>query len=80
MHIIVTQSSNNLYYIGELTDEYRVGFRHEVNTPEDAKSEMVKLFQEAWEREQGYFFTDELPPITKYAEDILRSSTGSSSS
>lgn len=58
---------------GELTDEYRVGFRHEVNSSEDAKSEMVKLFQEAWEREQGFFFTDELPPITKYAEDILRS-------
>jgi hypothetical protein len=60
-------------YAGELTDEYRVGFRHEVNSSEDAKSEMVKLFQEAWEREQGFFFTDELPPITKYAEDILRS-------
>jgi hypothetical protein len=58
---------------GELTDEYRVGFRHEVNSSEDAKSEMVKLFQEAWEREQGLFFTDELPPITKYAEDIIRS-------
>lgn len=43
-----------------------------MNSSEDAKSEMVKLFQEAWEREQGYFFTDELPPITKYAEDILR--------
>lgn len=51
-----------------------MGFRHEVNSAEDAKSEMVKLFQEAWEREQGYFFTDELPPITKYAEDILRAS------
>lgn len=61
---------------GEFTDEYRVGFRHEVNSSEDAKSEMVKLFQEAWEREQGYFFTDELPPITKYAEDILRAGGG----
>ena len=61
-----------LILAGEFTDEYRVGFRHEVNSAEDAKSEMVKLFQEAWEREQGYFFTDELPPITKYAEDILR--------
>lgn len=50
-----------------------MGFRHEVNSSEDAKSEMVKLFQEAWEREQGLFFTDDLPPITKYAEDIIRS-------
>jgi len=57
---------------GEFTDEYRVGFRHEVNSAEDAKSEMLKLFQEAWEREQGYFFTDDLPKFTKYAEDILR--------
>mmetsp|Transcript_24825 Transcript_24825/g.41369 ORF Transcript_24825/g.41369 Transcript_24825/m.41369 type:complete len:338 (-) Transcript_24825:54-1067(-) len=57
---------------GSFTDEYRVAFRHEVNSAEDAKSEMLKLFQEAWEREQGYFFTDELPAFTKYAEDILR--------
>ncbi len=49
-----------------------MGFRNEVKSAEDAKSEMVKLFQEAWEREQGYFFSDDLPPFTKYAEDILR--------
>lgn len=36
----------------------------------------VKLFQEAWERENGYFFTDNLPPYTKYAEDILRGDKG----
>ena len=58
--------------IGDLTDEYRVGFRHAVNSAEDAKSEMIKLFQEAWERENGFFFTDTMPPVTKYAEDILR--------
>lgn len=57
---------------GDYTDEYRVGFRNQVNTSEDAKSELVKLFQECWERENGYFFTDENPPVTKYAEDILR--------
>ncbi|RYG69628.1 DUF2470 domain-containing protein [archaeon] len=57
---------------GELTDEYRVGFRHPVRSGEDAKSELTKLFQEAWQREQGCFFADDLPPITKYAEDILR--------
>lgn len=57
---------------GEYTDEYRIAFRHPVNSAEDAKSEMVKLFQEAWEREQGYFYADDMPAITKYAEDILR--------
>lgn len=57
---------------GEFTDEYRIGFRHSVNSAEDAKSEIMKLFQEVWERENGYFFTDTLPPIMKYAEDILR--------
>ena len=58
---------------GEYTDEYRVAFRHSVNSAEDAKSEVMKLFQESWERENGFFFTDDLPPTTKYAEDILRS-------
>ncbi|MBZ5782203.1 DUF2470 domain-containing protein, partial [Klebsiella aerogenes] len=58
---------------GEYTDEYRVAFRHPVNSAEDAKSEVMKLFQESWERENGFFFADDLPPTTKYAEDILRS-------
>lgn len=58
--------------VGEFTDEYRIGFRHSVNSAEDAKSEIMKLFQEVWERENGYFFTDTLPPVLKYAEDILR--------
>ena len=60
--------------IGEYTDEYRIGFRHTVNSAEDAKSEIIKLFQECWERENGYYFTDEsnIPPVMKYAEDILR--------
>ena len=57
---------------GDFTDEYRIGFRNEVTSSEDAKSELVKLFQESWERENGYFFTDDQPPVTKYAEDILR--------
>tara|TARA_A100001035_G_C27742436_1_gene482303 strand:- start:533 stop:1246 length:714 start_codon:yes stop_codon:yes gene_type:complete len=57
---------------GDFTDEYRIGFRNEVTSSEDAKSELLKLFQESWERENGYFFTDENPPVTKYAEDILR--------
>lgn len=52
---------------------YAVGFRNVANSAEDAKSEMMKLFQESWERENGYFYTQDLPPVTKYAEDILRS-------
>lgn len=58
--------------IGEFTDEYRIGFRHSVNSAEDAKSEIMKLFQEAWERDNGFFFTDTLPPVMRYASDILR--------
>eukprot|EP00596_Hydrurales_sp_CCMP1899_P001003 CAMPEP_0119043210 /NCGR_PEP_ID=MMETSP1177-20130426/19444_1 /TAXON_ID=2985 /ORGANISM="Ochromonas sp, Strain CCMP1899" /LENGTH=293 /DNA_ID=CAMNT_0007010861 /DNA_START=272 /DNA_END=1153 /DNA_ORIENTATION=- len=57
---------------GEYTDEYRVGFRNPVNSAEDAKSEVMKLFQESWERDNGFFFTDDLPPTTNYAQDILR--------
>jgi len=38
---------------GQLTDEYRVGFRQKVSSTEDAKSEIIKMFQEAWERENG---------------------------
>jgi hypothetical protein len=51
---------------------HRVGFRNSVNSAEDAKSEVMKLFQESWERDNGYFFTDDLPPTTNYAQDILR--------
>lgn len=57
---------------GDFTDEYRVGFRNPVRSGEDAKSELMKLFQEVWEREQGEHYSRELPPVTKYAEDILR--------
>lgn len=57
---------------GELTDEYRIGFREKVSTTEDAKSELVKMFQEAWERENGYAWIEDLPPVIRYAEDILR--------
>lgn len=57
---------------GDLTDEYRIAFRNSANSAEDAKSEVIKLFQEAWERENGFFFTTTNPCFTKYAEDILR--------
>jgi putative heme iron utilization protein len=57
---------------GQLTDEFRIGFRQVVSSVEDAKSEIVKIFQEAWEKEQGFEWEDQGPPVQRYAEDILR--------
>lgn len=57
---------------GLFTDEYRVAFRHTVKTAEDAKSEVMKLFQEAWELDNGHVVMKDLPSMSKYAEDILR--------
>lgn len=59
-----------------VTDEFRLGFRIPVLSVEDAKSEIQKIFQEAWERGQGYTWgDDELPgsdvPVLKIAEDGL---------
>ena len=60
-----------------ITDEFRVGFRIPVISVEDAKSEVLKVFQEAWEKGNGYTWDsdDELPgssvPIVKIAEDSL---------
>lgn len=45
----------------------------QVVSVEDAKSEIVKIFQEAWEKEHGFEWEDQGPPIQRYAEDILRS-------
>jgi len=67
------------------TDEFRVGFRIPVISVEDAKSEVLKVFQEAWEKCNGYVWDNsaadgeavdvELPgagiPIAKIAEDSL---------
>lgn len=57
----------------DLTDEFRIGFRQPVSSVEDAKSEIVKIFQEAWEKEHGFEWEDQGPPVQRYAEDILRS-------
>lgn len=59
-----------------VTDEFRVGFRIPVISVEDAKSEIQKVFQEAWEKGKGYTWdSGELPgsdvPIIKIAEDSL---------
>jgi len=58
------------------TDEYRIGFRIPVISVEDAKSEILKVFQEAWEKGQGFDWGDsEEPgstvPIMKIAADSL---------
>lgn len=59
-----------------MTDEYRIGFRIPVISVEDAKSEILKVFQEAWEKGQGLDWGDaEEPgstvPIVKIAADDL---------
>jgi len=58
------------------TDEFRIGFRIPVRTTEDAKSEILKVFQEAWEKGNGIEWDDEeVPgatvPILKIAADSL---------
>lgn len=60
------------------TDEFRIGFRIPVMSVEDAKSEVLKVFQEAWEKGNGYSWgeeEDDLPgsgiPILKVATDAL---------
>ncbi|KAL7506838.1 hypothetical protein ACHAXN_004060 [Cyclotella atomus] len=58
------------------TDEFRVGFRIPVISVEDAKSEVLKVFQEAWEKANGVTWGgDEVPgadiPLFKTAEDGL---------
>mmetsp|Transcript_18152 Transcript_18152/g.39638 ORF Transcript_18152/g.39638 Transcript_18152/m.39638 type:complete len:357 (+) Transcript_18152:23-1093(+) len=59
-----------------VTDEFRIGFRLPVISVEDAKSEILKVFQEAWEKGNGYDWGEnEEPgssvPIMKIAEDAL---------
>lgn len=59
------------------TDEFRIGFRIPVISVEDAKSEILKVFQEAWEKANGYTWEgdDTEPgsdiPIMKIAADSL---------
>lgn len=53
------------------TSEFRVGFIAKIFSLEDAKSEICKIFQEAWEKEQGYEWEDMGPPVVLTAEDGL---------
>lgn len=58
------------------TDEFRIGFRIPVISVEDAKSEILKVFQEAWEKGNEITWGDEeepgsTVPILKIAADSL---------
>jgi putative heme iron utilization protein len=59
------------------TDEFRIGFRIPVISVEDAKSEILKIFQEAWEKGNGVSWGDDdvqpgaTVPIVKIAADSL---------
>jgi putative heme iron utilization protein len=58
------------------TDEFRIGFRIPVISVEDAKSEILKVFQEAWEKAEEISWGDEespgdAVPILKIAADSL---------
>lgn len=57
------------------TDEFRIGFRIPVLSVEDAKSEILKVFQEAWEKANDFSWGDEEPgssvPVLKIAADDL---------
>jgi hypothetical protein len=56
---------------GGLTEEFRVGFQVNILTLEDAKSEIGKLLQCAWEMSIGDKCDDMIPPIFKTNRDIL---------
>mmetsp|Transcript_13336 Transcript_13336/g.41131 ORF Transcript_13336/g.41131 Transcript_13336/m.41131 type:complete len:338 (+) Transcript_13336:91-1104(+) len=54
----------------DAADEYRVAFRVPARSVEDAKSEINKLFQEAWELEQGVEYAgayEDAPAVVKRA-------------
>ena len=59
-----------------ITEEFRLGFRIPVMSVEDAKSEIMKIFQEAWEKGQGFDWgdddsDDDSIPICKIAVQSL---------
>ncbi len=52
---------------GDKTEEFRIGFNTDILGAEDAKSEIAKLFQDAWEIEQGYGW-HEKPIVEKHSK------------
>ena len=55
------------------TKQFRVGFQTKVTNVEDAKSEIAKIMQEAWESAQGYWGPEDGmgPEVLLVGEDIL---------
>lgn len=41
-----------------VTDEFRIGFRIPIMSVEDAKSECLKVYQEAWEIKEGFVYDE----------------------
>jgi len=58
-----------LVFVDDAREDYRLAFRHPVNSAEDAKSELIKLFQECYHKEHGQagFVPVEPPVVVKYA-------------
>jgi hypothetical protein len=52
--------------ISSMAQQYRVAFRHRVVTIEDAKSELLKLFQECWQKKFKGKHLKDLPVTMKY--------------
>ncbi len=59
---------------GDTTEEFRIGFSIEILGAEDAKSEIAKLFQDAWEIEQGYGCYEK--PIVEQHSKVVAASRG----
>ena len=54
-----------------MTDEFRIGFRSPVESVENAKSEVLKIFQEAWERGQGEEeYEEDLEPLPVFKSGV----------
>lgn len=53
------------------TDVFRVGFQVNVRNLEEAKSEILKIFQVSWEKSEGEVWEDMGPPVFKTSSDIL---------
>jgi len=60
---------------GGTTEEYRLAYRAAARSVEDAKSEINKLLQEAWELDQGVVFDgayDDKPKVVQRAVSSLK--------
>ena len=53
------------------TEVFRLGFQVNVRNLEESKSEILKMFQEAWEKSEGEEWEDMGPPVFKTSTDIL---------